>query len=153
MSELWYQLPRRGLLDNFGPTSGQQARSVPPFGLWETRRRGDVPQFTSLPGFPPAFTSAQSFSASDLTFNEMESMSENDFECFTSMGVKSPLKAMFLMQIGIIADLGIAPRNARRSSASMVSLLGDLACGPENGLRGDPPDPPVISSKRTSGPE
>jgi hypothetical protein len=83
----------------------------------------------------------------------MESMSENDFECFTSMGVKSPLKAMFLMQIGIIADLGIAPRNARRSSASMVSLLGDLACGPENGLRGDPPDPPVISSKRTSGPE
>src|ERR1019366_1327420 len=96
-----------------------------------------VPQFTSLPGFPPAFRSAQSFSASDLTFNEMESMSENDFECFTSMGVKSPLKAMFLMQIGIIADLGIAPRNARRSSASMVSLLEeDFWPGIDSGLIG-----------------
>jgi hypothetical protein len=48
--------------------------------------------------------------------------------------VNTPLKAMFLMQIAIIADLGIAPRNARRSSASMVSLLGDLACGPETGF-------------------
>ena len=63
-SEWKFQFPRRGLLDNFGPTSGQQAYSVRPFGSWETRRRGDVPQFTSLPGFPPAFASAQSCAAS-----------------------------------------------------------------------------------------
>jgi len=84
------QLPGSRLRDNFGPTSGQQACSVQPFGSWETRRRGDVPQFTSLPGFPPAFTSAQSFSASDLTLTEMESTSENDFECFASTGVNAP---------------------------------------------------------------
>jgi hypothetical protein len=29
------------------------------------------------------------------TPTEMQSMSENDFECFASTGVKSPLNAMF----------------------------------------------------------
>jgi hypothetical protein len=51
-----------------------------------------VGDFASLPGFD-LFCIGLMFLCIRPTPSEMESMSENDFECFASTGVKSPAKA------------------------------------------------------------
>jgi hypothetical protein len=49
--------------------------------------RGDVRQFTSLPGFN--LSDRLEFLCIRSTPSEMQSMSENDFECLKSTGVKA----------------------------------------------------------------
>jgi hypothetical protein len=56
---------------------------------------GDVRQFPFSARLPPAFALAQKFRCIRSTPTELESMSENDFECLASTGLKSPANAMF----------------------------------------------------------
>jgi hypothetical protein len=53
-----------------------------------------VGDFASLPGFD-LFLHWLNVSLHSTDPSEMESISENDFECFASTGVKSPANAVF----------------------------------------------------------
>src|SRR5712692_8797717 len=74
------------------------------------------------------------------TPTEMESTSENDFECFCEHRSERAIEGDVLMQIGISSDLGTTPRNpagvhfdgssARRSSMwSRNGLVGNAKLG------------------------